>query len=190
MVLLPAQQATRNVSEQHFGPTLPCYFGTGAYIFGGQAGVNAHARAFPWVTRLLCSVVRSLCPAAYFSNVFLSYNIASKPHVDCHNHRHVPNYLIPLSRWEGGDLWVASPRGCTQREPEGPCGRVMPISLPYISFNPRVQHAVLPWTRNRFVLGAFHIREDWRLNDASSDFLSDQGFQLYSLQPARSDPYM
>ena len=95
MVLLPVQQATRKISS---GPTLPCYFGTGANIFGGQAGVNTLARAFVWVTHLLCCVVKSLCLHARFTNAFLSYKIVSKPHVDSHNRQHVPNYSIPLSR--------------------------------------------------------------------------------------------
>ena len=189
MVLLPIQQATRNISESHSGPTVPCYFCVGAYIFSSQAGVQTLTRRYEWVTRLLCCLLRSLCTDPVFSTVFLSYNVASKPHVDCHNHQAVPNYLVPLSRWEGGELWVSHSRGSTQLEPAGPCGEVMPISLPYTAFSARRIHAVLPWEGDRFLLGAYHIRDDWRLREESSEYLTQQGFRLSHLLPAESDPY-
>ena len=190
MMLVPAKQATRNISEHHSGPTVPRYFSVGAYIFGSQAGVCSNTNKYVWVTRLLCSVIPSLCYDPCFSTAFLSYNIASCPHVDCHNHSDVPNYLILLSRWEGGELWVSSPRGNIQLEQGGPCGHIYHVNLPHISFNARRPHAVLPWTGDRFLMGAFHIREDWRMPEESCSFLQRQGFQLHHMRPAVTDPYM
>ena len=98
-------------------------------------------------------------------------------------------YIIPLSRWTGGEIWCANLQGTVQLQSGSPRGVLKSIVMPYTRFNARLPHAVLPWVGNRYVLGAFHIRDDWRLKDSDSDFLESLGFRLHSRDRATHDPY-
>ena len=188
--LLRMEPAKRMLSTVVSGPSSPKSICFGAFVFGSQAGLHNTTRTHVWVVRLLCSIVRSLCDEALFSNVFLSLNIPSAPHKDSNNHACVNNILIPLSVWEGGELWVSSPRGSTSLEPGGEPGHVHVIEPPCLQFDARRLHAVLPWSGDRYLLGAFHIRDDWRLKHEDAGFLEDQGFRLSSRVKATKDPYM
>ena len=56
------------------------------------------------VSRLLNAVVYTLCGVHSHSTVFLARNRAMGLHSDPHNHKAVPNVLIPLSVFAGGQL--------------------------------------------------------------------------------------
>ena len=187
--LLPMVSASRVVSEVVSGPSAPRTICFGAYIFGNQAGMH-NTTPHTWVVRLLCSIVRSVCEDALFTNVFLSLNIPSAPHRDSNNHNDIDNVLIPLSTWTGGELWVSSPRGNTLLEPGSEPGHIHDILPPCLQFNAKRLHAVLPWMGVRFLWGAFHIRDDWRLTPEDASFLECQGFRLSSRTRAAKDPYM
>ena len=58
-------------------------FVTGAYAVGGSlAGLRKLAKSFPYVTKLLCSVVRSLDPSLRFTSVGIFRNLQTSPHKD------------------------------------------------------------------------------------------------------------
>ena len=56
-------------------------------------------------------------------------------HADSNNRKEVPNLLIPLSYLEGEHLFVEDIRG-----------HVESFSLPFLQFNARQRHLVLPWS--------------------------------------------
>ena len=134
-------------------------------------------------------LVQALSPDSLFSNVFLHLSFPSGIHADSHNHTSIDNTLIPLGVWGGGELWCEDPGGSYLLNPEGPAGTLHSISMPCLRFNSRMRHAVLPWNGDRFVLGAYHIRDEWRLSSENAAFLSEQGFKLLSQDHATRDPY-
>ena len=187
---LPTKAHDRHVSECVNSGGEPRSFTTGAFIHGGVAAVLNTTRHSVWTTRLLCSIIRSLCPDALFSNVFLHLNVPSSLHTDSHNHPSIDNTLVPLSIWSGGELWCETEDGTHRLQSEGPTGILRELVMPYIKFNSRVKHAVLPWHGDRFVLGTYHIRDEWKLSPADASFLQDLGFQLSSHDVAIEDPYL
>ena len=179
----------RHISQAIDTLETPRSFTIGASIFSGMAAVHTRTRTAVWTARLLTGLIQSLSPSSLFSTVFLHRNVPSGLHVDAHNHTGIFNTLVPLSRWKGGELWCSSPQGAIQLHPGGPKGELRQILMPCCRFNARLPHATMPWTGDRFILGAFHIREDWRLKEADADFLASLGFCLQSRDLATQDPY-
>ena len=111
---------------------------------------------------------------------------AARIHRDSHNHSCIPNYLIPLSDFTHGQLWIENPQGNVTLD--NLLGIALPITLPFVSFDPRLRHATLPSEGTRTVLIAFHIRSAWRLSSASLQNLHNAGFQVH-VSDVRDDPY-
>ena len=185
--LLPSDAPRKHVLEHSF--LEPRCFTTGAYVFGGDAGVRTSMRAYPWVARLLCSIVRCVAPGRPFSSVSLSLNQWSGVHVDAHNSRSFRNVVIPAGYWDGGELWVANEVGTTTYAGTQLLGDVVPVRHPYTLLDATVPHAVLPWTGERTVVCAFHIRDAWRLTEDHLAFLREVGFHVLTCE-CESDPYM
>ena len=185
----PTQVHTRHVWET-LGPQVPRSLMLGACVRGGVNAVHVSTRSLVWTTRLLCTVVRTLCPDLLFSTVFLNLNVPSGVHVDAHNHAMIDNALIPLSIWQGGELWHECLDGDVMLQPDGPKGSIKQIVLPSLRFNSRLKHAVMPWVGDRFLRGTFHVRDEWRLKECDMQFLTAQGFKLCYLDQAVQDPYL
>ena len=134
----------------------PRRFTTGAWNRGPHAGTTRHARAFPWVTRALAGIVRTWDVGLQFSSCTLSLDVAAAPHKDKYNHHDSVNLALPLSRFQGGELFVEHSEGRTQLSQAGPAGHILDMQFPVV-FPPTSLHATLPWTNTRLILVAFHI---------------------------------
>ena len=187
--MLPTKTHERHVTSLFGTDMQPRSITLGACIHGGIAAVHTRTRTLIWTTRLLCAIVRTLSPETLFSSVFLHLNVASEVHVDSHNHPMIDNTLIPMSVWQGGELWHECLEGDVQLTVGGPKGCLRSIVMPCLRFNSRLRHAALPWSGDRFVLGSYHIRDEWRLSSEDMQFLTEQGFQLQCLGRAVQDPY-
>ena len=88
------------------------------------------------------------------------------------------NTLIPLSSFQGGELFVEAEDGQYKLDSDGTLGNVLPLTLPDTAFWARRRHAVLPWTGDRFVLGLYHVRNPEWLRAEDRSFLSEMGMQL------------
>ena len=166
---LPAQvQSDRPIFQPlHGGATSPSptSFASGAYIHGPHACLHSTMRQFPWLTQLLVCIVRTQVPDCFFSTVSIHRDCAARIHRDSHNHSCIPNYVTLDNR----------------------LGVALPITLPFVSFDPRLRHATLPWEGTRILI-AFHIRSAWRLSSASLQSLRNAGFQVH-VSDVRGDPY-
>jgi len=151
----------------------------GAYAQGPLAGLRSQTRRYPMVIRLLNTVIHTLCGPITRSTLFLSRNRAIGLHTDPNNHREVPNYLIPLSNFEGGQLFIESQHGDYSLEEDGMRGYVHEVTLPFLRFNARRRHMVLPWYGRRLVLGAFHVKDTQTLSESAQQLLKDLGFLLH-----------
>ena len=115
----PTQVHTRNVSEI-LGMQVPRSLMLGACVRGGVTAVHVNTRSLVWTTRLLCTIVRTLCPGLLFSTVFLNLNVPSGVHVDARNHALIDNALVPLSLWQGSELWHECLDGDVLLQQDGP----------------------------------------------------------------------
>ena len=158
-------------------------FVTGAYAVGGSlAGLRKLAKSFPYVTKLLCSVVRSLDPALHFTSVGIFRNLQTSPHKDTGNQKGCPNLVAAVSAFAGGGIWPESEDG-TVPCPFDTCaskGRVLELSLGnHVTFDPRVVHCTMPWHgTDRVVLVAFTPYFGPSLSAKVRGQLHDLGFNL------------
>ena len=143
--LLPASPTTRHISEHidNRAPQKAIHFG--AFVHGPLTGIRVTTPRYPWVCRLLNCIVNTLAADTLHTNVFLSLNVPMGLHADINNMAGIANTLIPLSRFEGGQLYVCDPEGGHKLEAGGMKGNVVPITLPFSRFNPHRKHLVLPW---------------------------------------------
>ncbi|CAE7214910.1 unnamed protein product [Symbiodinium sp. CCMP2592] len=167
----------------------PRCFTTGAYVFGGNAGVRSNLAAFPWVAKLLCDIVRNVAGDKPYTTVSLTLNWRSGVHVDAHNSRVFHNILIPAGCWDGGELWLADVTGTVAYPGTLMLGNIQPIRHPYVSFDATHPHAVMPWVGERVMICAFHIRDAWRLGQDHLLSLQEAGFSVATCEHD-TDPYM
>ena len=158
-------------------------FVTGAYAVGGSlAGLRKLAKSFPYVTKLLCSVVRSLDPSLRFTSVGIFRNLQTSPHQDSGNQKGCPNLVAAISSFAGGGIWLESEDGTV------PCpfetwatkGRVLELPLGrHVTFDPRLVHCTMPWHgADRVVLVAFAPFFGPSLSAEVRGQLYDLGFNL------------
>ena len=169
--------STRNFQRSTQGDSWSCSFSTGAFIHGVTAGVMTNSRRFEMVTALLAAVLRSVAPQAWFTSAGISLNIRSGVHRDSNNASNIHNVLVPASDFENGELWLEDGTGV--HEMEGFLGRLVPVSRPFISFNPRVRHATSCWQGNRLVLIGYHVRNSEMLSPVDKTELHRLGFRVY-----------
>ena len=131
-------------------------FISGAFVFGGVTGLHANSNQFPWSTRLLTCLVRAQVPQVSFSSFSESMNCHTRVHRD-NNHSFVPNYIIPLSCFNAGELWLEHEQGEVYLDNKR--GHLLPIQLPYVTFDPKIRHATMPWRGDRIVLIASIVCE-------------------------------
>ena len=131
------------------------------------------------VSRLLNAVLYTLSGVHSHSTVFLARNRAMGLHSDSQNHQDVPNVLIPLSVFSGGQLFVESEEGDVCLDHQGKVrGYIYPITLPFLSFDAQKRHSILPWSGCRLILGSFHIRGADRLPQGTRNVLRSLGYSL------------
>ena len=132
------------------------------------------------VSRLLNAVIYTLSGAHNHSTVFLARNRAMGLHSDPHNHKDVPNVLIPLSVFTGGQLFVEAEEGDVCLDTLSSIrGCVHPITLPFLAFDAQKRHSILPWSGCRLILGSFHISGSERLPLGTRNVLRSLGYPLH-----------
>ena len=167
---------------------------TGAFVHGGVAGLRNNTRDFPWTTRYLTSVARSLCGDIGFTAVGMVKNQQLGLHRDVHNSRNSMNYVIPLKLEEGGSIWVQK----DDVEDDVKVPRTLPSGRELqghlvdlkkgqpISFSPRRWHEVQPWKGERLVLLLYTPRST-KLTEKDIKELNEMGFSLQPDVPQGDD---
>ena len=176
---LPSMQDSRHSSPSIDQPSDYKSIFFGAYSQGPLVGLRAQTRRYPMVSRLLNAVLYTLRGEQNHSTVFLSRNRAMGLHSDSQNHQDVPNVLIPLSVFSGGQLFVESDEGDACLDHQGKVrGFIYPITLPFLSFDAQKRHSILPWSGCRLILGSFHIRGAERLPPGTRNVLRSLGYSI------------
>ena len=143
---------------------------------------NSHR--FVNVTVVLAAVIQSVAPSHWFTSAGISRNIRSGVHRDSSNSASIPNILVPASSFGNGELWKEDRTG--HHDMDGFLGKLVPVTRPFITFNPRVRHATASWLGNQLVLIGYHLRNSELLSSADLLELQRLGFRVYtgrSLRP-------
>ena len=180
--MLPS--STRSIHGlDNFGSCLePRAFTAGAFIHGPHAGLHTVTMENELAVLVLVSVVRGVRPDMAFSTVSLLRNLKATIHRDCHNHAQTYNFVLPMTHFSGGEVFVEDPYGKSSMGPRNITGSVFPLLVDSepspVEFCPRLWHCNLPWGGERVILVAFHIRNPERLSGDAALQLGRMGFRL------------
>ena len=94
--------------------------------------------------------------------------------------------MLPLSRFQGGGIWVAATGGRTPLNHRGATleGEVLPVSQRAVAFDPHRVHATQAWKGTRIVLIGYTVRGCERLSEEQRAAASNLGFVLPPPEPA------
>ena len=148
-------------------------FATGAFA-RVKVGLRTNVAVFPQASRVFASFVRQSAPGHKFTSVVVFEGVRTKPHRDQQNSC-VPNLVVPLSRFEKGEIWVATDSGTVSRQVNGQQqkGVLLPVGAGPVLFDARrALHLTEPWKGRRVVLVAFSIGAFSRLSAEASARLS------------------
>ena len=130
----------------------------GAYTHGGCHGITRPTYRRPQLVRLLNRYVSQVAPRAEYSALAVSTGVQLDWHRDCHNLLDSINWVIPLGRFQGGEIRVLL-EGQSQDEADlhEHSGFRLDVAQGPVSFNARRRHCVLPFTGDRVVLVGYTL---------------------------------
>ena len=135
---------------------------------------------FPRVTELLAMFVCQQLPNHRFTSIVLFDDAQTEPHRDAQN-AFVPNAVVAITSFKGGQLWVESASGTETRKVNGQelLGQALDIQKGRALFDARRSwHSTEPWEGRRVTLVAYSIAARPRLSTDASTRLLDLGFSL------------
>ena len=176
--LLPHETPPRSTM---YSRRTPSSFTTGLFKKGGGLiGLRTACRRFPASTEALTSFVRRHMPGHPFTTVSLYLNTGTEPHKDSRN-AHIPNGIIALSDFAGGEVWTECEGGDSFQVIDGKriAGRLVPITAePAYIHAYRDLHFTMPWTGRRLVIIAFSVADHEQAPQDVLSTLRGQGFVL------------
>ena len=177
--LLPHETPPRSTM---YSRRTPSSFTTGLYRKGGGLiGLRTACRQFPASTEALTSFVRQHMPGHPFTTVSLYLNTGTEPHRDSRN-AHIPNGIIALSEFTGGEVWTECEGGDSFQVIDGRrlAGRLIPITENLLTSTHayRDLHFTMPWTGRRLVIIAFSVSDHEQAPQDVLSTLRGQGFVL------------
>ncbi|CAE7315270.1 GIP, partial [Symbiodinium microadriaticum] len=187
--LLPDQRISRKTDDCGHAGSPPQAWASGVYRHGDVLGVRNSTKDYQLATKVVNSFIQGkFGEQACWSTFSMHRNLNAKKHRDSHDVRDKVSYLIPISDFKDGGLWVQlkadeevekedivildGERGCvkTFQSKEGN-KQVIPIE-------PRRWHATRPWSGNRLVLAVYNVRGLERINGFDKEIVERLGFQL------------
>ena len=177
---LPTKPRSIHQTDVYGAVLPPLVFGAGAYVHGPMRGLQNNTLRHELVVLALVSLIRSMAPGHKFSSFTVLQNVTSKVHRDQHNLQGSSNLVLPLTNFEGGELWVQCSGGASSMA--GHSGHVLPLLQDGVPtpqfFDPHALHATLPWSGDRVVVAAYTIRDSGMLSVQDCAVLSRMGFLL------------
>ena len=155
-------------------------FTTGMYHQGRLTGLRANFRRFPMSTQAITSYVSAKMPNHMFNTVSIYCNTGTDPHKDNRN-APVPNGIVALSDFKGGEVWIESEDGESIQVVGGKQmrGDLVPITdePAFIEAHSHL-HFTMPWRGRRVVLIAFSVAGLEELTPQDYDSLISHGFSV------------
>ncbi|OLP98027.1 Retrovirus-related Pol polyprotein from transposon TNT 1-94 [Symbiodinium microadriaticum] len=158
---------------------------TGAYVHGGVAGLRNNVKKFPQATKYLVEYAKAKTSGQPFTALGITRNSSLGLHRDVHNSRCTRNTVIPVTKFEGGGVWVENTDAPDENKvmKEVPQkGNVAGDVLSFedgnpVSFHPNRWHEVQPWKGDRVVILLYTPRAS-KLTSEDLQGLEDLGFKL------------
>ena len=166
--LLPNQRISRKIDDCEHAGLPPKAWASGVYRHGGVLGVRNSTKDYPLATKVVNLFIQEkLGEQACWSTFSIHRNLNVKKHRDSHNARDKDSYLIPISDFKDGGLWVQL-KADEEAEKEdivileGERGLVKSFqseegNKQVIPFDPRRWHATRQWIGNRLVLAVYDV---------------------------------
>ena len=117
----------------------------GAYCQGTLCGLRKNTRCFPFSVKAAVSLLRTRLPQANFSCIAIYANTCTPFHRDRNNLAGSLNYVLPLTDFSKGEIWLADDNGEEFRNtPEGKLrGRSLDVSKGPVAFDAHGLHCTL-----------------------------------------------
>ena len=176
--LLPCDRSLR--WKQENSSTLesqPKRFTTGAYVRGPMLGTTINSRQYPWTTRALAGIIRTWDSELSFTSATISCNVCAGPHRDSYNESRSHNLVLPVSVFQGGEIFLEHAEGKHRLQQKGPPGHII-STQEAVSFSPRRLHATLPWHGTRIILIAYHVGMSANMDPVIRRDLQAMGFKV------------
>ncbi|CAE7203386.1 ubiad1 [Symbiodinium sp. CCMP2592] len=172
---LPAETPARGVKDAREKA-----WSAGAYSQGTLCGLRKNTKLFPNAVRLAVRLLRSRFPHATFATVAIYSNVCTPMHRDANNLDGSSNYVMALTDFAKGGIWVQDDEGQHVRAtPLGKAtGRVLQVCDNPVEFDAHCFHCTLPWEGSRVVLIGFTPSRVGSLKKDDVRVLRDLGFPL------------
>ncbi|CAE7207770.1 unnamed protein product [Symbiodinium sp. CCMP2592] len=173
-------QRTRT-SLQTDGETRPRMWVFGYFAHGGVDGLTALTTERPYLTRVLCELVRRELPHHTFTSLVLAIDATLKPHRDSFNHPETEVGLVGLTEFKHGELWIEDVDGNVKRrvtEQKVLVGRLLSVSGAAVTFNGKAWHGAEAHQGIRSTISAFPPSRFSKANRNIIANLSELGFKI------------
>ena len=180
----------QHVRSQHRGAILDeraRYLTFGLYAYGNHYGVTKCTLQFPRVCRYILRYLQHWSKDKITCTSFvINDNGTLKMHKDHHNKEGCPNFLIGVSSYQHGGLWIEGPPENSRQKtrakvlPNGETrlGHILDTRHQMVSFNAKQWHATEAWQGNRVVVSAFVSRGWDVVNSELQGLLRDLDFPV------------
>ncbi|CAE7894713.1 unnamed protein product, partial [Symbiodinium necroappetens] len=180
--LLPDQRISRKTDECAYAGSPPKAWASGVYRHGGVLGVRNSTKDYPLATKVVNLFIQEkLGDHACWSTFSMHRNLNVKKHRDSHNARDKASYLIPISDFKDGGLWVQLKTGEEAKEEDvvildGDRGLVKGFqseegNKQVVTFDPRRWHATRQWSGDRLVLAVYNVRGLEKINSFDKEIV-------------------
>ena len=152
----------------------------GACNRGGVTSIRDNTKRMPSVAKFLCACIKRVAPACQFTSVSVHRNLQAPLHQDSFNSS-VPNVVVPVSSFSGGEIFVVHPDGPSRQVHGGVAwqGFVLDCANQAWAFDAKhCKHFTLPWQQDRIIMIAFSVGHLSGLAQDAQDFLDSLGFQI------------
>ena len=168
--------------ESHRNQVQKSFYG-GMYTHGGVSGLRSTCSGHAQDIQVFTSLVRAVHPELLFTSLVVLEGAQSSLHKDAQN-ACVPNLLIPLTHFSGGELLLEKHGGRTFKVGERFVqGEGISLSKGPVAFNAHVRHAGLPSHDRRVVLIAYCLKGVSRLTPEARLVLERLGFNIPQSEP-------
>ena len=146
---------------------------------GGIVGLRANSRKHPNACKAFASAIRFAAPTYPFTSFSVHADAPTTTHVDRYN-ADVYNIILPLTRFEGGGIWLQDASGSVlSPEDDRTLGVVADVAAGPCAIDARNRkHTVMPWAGTRIVLVGFAVSAFSKFSSSDAEALASLGFNL------------